>query len=95
MVPRRRRTGPDLRRVPKIDLGPTAFGRWLAGRETAWGFAARLGLPIADVHRLLGHRSSLSRKNLPPGEILRIISLETGIAVATLVEDAICEEEEG
>lgn len=76
------------KRQHKIDLGNTTLGRWLEPRETTWRFSCRLGVRLAYVHRLLGHRSSLWRDKLPPIDAILKISRETGISVATLITDA-------
>lgn len=78
----------DKRKRHKIDLGKSTLGRWLKPRETAGAFARRLELPRAYVYRLIGHKNSLWRKPLPPEDVLVLISLETGIPVATLIADA-------
>jgi hypothetical protein len=76
------------KRPHKIDLGPSALGRWLKPRETAWGFAFRLNVPVRYVHRLIGHRTSLWFERLPPPDVMELISLETGIPLARLEADA-------
>ena len=85
----RREAQQRRRPASRIDLGPTALGQWLEGRETANGFATRLGIRVAYVHRLIRHRTKLWRKTLPAGDVIRRVSAQTGIPVATLLEDAL------
>src|SRR5262249_38722962 len=77
------------RRPHRNELGDTALGRWLAERETVHSFAARLELPAQFIHRLIGHRNSMWRDRLPPGDVLQLVSLETGIRLGVLTEDAV------
>jgi hypothetical protein len=76
--------------VSQIPLGDTALGCWLGEhRETVWAFSRRLGLYQSWVHRLIGHRNSQWLDRMPPDDGIELISLETGIPVGRLVEDAI------
>jgi len=71
-----------------IDLQRTALGRWMIENNyTAPTFAAHLELGLPMVRDLLGHRNKASRRSVST-DVLRLISLETGIPVGTLVEDA-------
>lgn len=71
----------------RCDLTGTRLGRWiLKHRLTVPAFAARVNLSPHTVYKLVGHRNN---ERTPDASVLELVSLETGIAVGALVEDAI------
>jgi hypothetical protein len=73
-----------------IDLKRTALGRWMAKNEvSANALADRLCMTPERIYRLIGHRHRHWHNRLPQQDILQLVSLETGIGIGELVEDAI------
>ena len=69
---------------------PTALGVWLRDhRESAQGFARRLMIGPWTVQKMIGGLSRQRALTSLPADVLELISLETGIPIGRLCEDAL------
>lgn len=67
----------------------TAFGRWLLRRgETPWHFARSRGYNLSSIYKMLGIARAPYHVSYWRGDLVTLISGETGISERRLKEEA-------